>query len=55
VPAEAVDQHEAVLVRYIVAEKDRHAARERPLLHEFLDCHAFVAAAGPQLEHHLAG
>src|SRR5260221_2893169 len=51
--AEAVDHAKAVLVGEIVAEEHRHAARQRPLLHESLDGAALVAAGRLELGHHL--
>src|SRR6185503_10208017 len=54
VAAEAIDHAKAEFVGDVVAEEYRHAARERFVTHEFLDCAALVEAGGLELEHHLA-
>src|SRR5688500_7463493 len=53
-PAQPVDDVEAILVREVVPEEHRGAAAERRLSHELLDGNALVAARRLELRHHLA-
>ena len=48
-----IHRREAVLVGHVIADKDRHASRERRFAHEGMDCRSLVGVPRLDLAHHL--